>query len=575
MHEVVRLLALAMILTVPAYDGEWPTLGFQVVKWMQDNLVHGPGDVRGEPLQLDDEKIGFILRMYEVFPQGHENEGRRRFDRCCLSLSKGLAKTELGALVAAAELHPEAPVRCDGFYSDGTPRGRAVRDPFIPLVAYTEEQSDELAYGALRIILLNSRVAEDFDIGYERIVRKVGDGKAVSLASSPGARDGARTTHQLMDETHRWITPELRKTHETMLANIPKRSAQSEPWTLELTTAFDPSERSVAQATMNYARHIAEGRVKNSRLFYFHRQADDTCDLSTSDGLREAVIQSRGPHAIKWTKNVDAIIAQFDDPGADKNFLARMWLNQIRHATARAFDVQVWGRRYRPDYVVPAGALIGLGFDGSLADDATALIGTEIPTGFQWPIVIFERPPGNEPWMVPEVRVDEAVADAFGRYEVWRLYGDPFYWGNWMATWAGRYGEDRVVRWPTNQWRKMADAVRAYVNAMSDEPEPEPQPEAKEGEAPPPPAEVLRLSHNGDPVMARHIANSHRMVLGMRDRKGEPLWVIQKERKDSPLKIDAAVGGVLSWQVRRDAIALGAAAPKKKSVYEERGLITL
>lgn len=104
MHDVVRslLVALAMILTVPAYDGEWPTLGFQVVRWMQDSLVHGPGDIRGEPLRLDEEKIGFILRMYEIFPQGHELEGRRRFDRCGLSVPKGSAKTELGALISAA-----------------------------------------------------------------------------------------------------------------------------------------------------------------------------------------------------------------------------------------------------------------------------------------------------------------------------------------------------------------------------------------------------------------------------------------------------------------------------------------
>jgi hypothetical protein len=39
---------------------------------------------------------------------------------------------------------------------------------------------------------------------------------------------------------------------------------------------------------------------------------------------------------------------------------------------------------------------------------------------------------------------------------------------------------------------------------------------------------------------------------------GEPLFVIVKEGPMSPLKIDLAVAGVLSWQARQDAVAAGA-----------------
>jgi phage terminase large subunit-like protein len=50
--------------------------------------------------------------MYEIYPQGHTQAGRRRFKRVGLSLAKGLAKTEFAAWIAACELHPDAPVRC-------------------------------------------------------------------------------------------------------------------------------------------------------------------------------------------------------------------------------------------------------------------------------------------------------------------------------------------------------------------------------------------------------------------------------------------------------------------------------
>jgi hypothetical protein len=85
--------------------------------------VFGPGDLRGEPAVLDAEKRGLIYRMYEVYPKGHEQAGRRRFKRCAISLRKGTAKTELAAWLAAVELHPDGPVRCDGFDAQGEPVG--------------------------------------------------------------------------------------------------------------------------------------------------------------------------------------------------------------------------------------------------------------------------------------------------------------------------------------------------------------------------------------------------------------------------------------------------------------------
>src|SRR5690606_3140924 len=149
---------------VPEDREPWPTLGPQVCAFIETYLVHGPGDLRGQPARLDDEKRALIWRMYEVYPQDHPLAGRRRFKRVGLSLAKGLAKTELAAWIAACERHPEAPVRCIGWAGAGNPSGGPVTAPYIPLVAYTEEQSDELAYGALRVILEESPLRDDFDI---------------------------------------------------------------------------------------------------------------------------------------------------------------------------------------------------------------------------------------------------------------------------------------------------------------------------------------------------------------------------------------------------------------------------
>jgi phage terminase large subunit-like protein len=89
----------------------------------------------------------------------------------------------------------------------------------------------------------------------------------------------------------------------------------------------------------------------------------------------------------------------------------------------------------------------------------------------------------------------------------------------------------------------MAYAVRAYRDAILDG----------------------SLSHDGHPVYEAHVGNAVRKELpGLRDEDGEPLWLIRKERPDSPKKIDLAMAGCLSWEARGDAIAAGALKVKRR-----------
>ena len=64
-----------------------------------------------------------------------------------------------------------------------------------------------------------------------------------------------------MDETHWWTLPRLKQAHQTMLNNLPKRKI-ADPWMLEITTAPEPGTGSVAEATMDYAKAVDEGRVE-------------------------------------------------------------------------------------------------------------------------------------------------------------------------------------------------------------------------------------------------------------------------------------------------------------------------
>ena len=536
----------------PPPDAEpWPTLGLLVSDWIEEHLCYGPGDLLGKPVLLSEEQRAWICKMYEVEPPvlirrknkvisrtPNPRSGRRRFQRCALSLRKGSSKTEFAAWLAAVELHPDGPVRCDGFEGDDPERPiwRPVSDPYIPMIAYTEEQSEELAYGALRRILQESAVGNDFDIGLERIMRLSGNGKAEAVSSSPNARDGARTTFQHADETHRFTLDGLKRTWTVMLANLAKRPL-ADPWALETTTAPEPGAGSVAENTMEYARTVMAGKAQNSRLFFYHRQAADNLDISTPKGLKAAIVDASGPYIAEWS-DIDRIAAAFEEPDADRAYLERVWLNRLVQSSGRAFDVAQWKALARPDYTVPDGAAITLGFDGSRYDDATAIVATEITTGFQWPIGIWERPTHLPNWEVPVDEVDGAVSDAFDRWNVTRMYCDPPKWESWISKWAGQYGEKRVVEWWTNRRKPMAYAIRSFIGSLT----------------------AGELGHDGDPQLTDHIGNARKSHTNLVDEEEKPLWILRKERPDSPKKIDGAMGAVLSWEARNDAVAAGEGA---------------
>lgn len=538
------------VLMVPPPDADpWPTLGPQVCDFLEERAVHGPGDLKGQPYTLDTDKRAFIYRAYEVYPRGHPRAGKRRFKRFGLSLRKGTAKTELAAAIAFAELHPESPVRCDGFVKAGRvwePIGRPVTDPYVPMVAYTEEQTEDLAYAALYVMCSEGPDADLFDIGLDRILRLDergrADGKAVALASSPDARDGARTTFQHFDEVHRFTLPRLVEAHETMLQNIPKRMG-ADAWSLETTTTYTPGEGSVAESTHEEAEQIAAGKLEDRTFFFFHREAaaKDGEDLSDADQLRAAIREASGPAVAAWddfdgqVENIASLYHQAKRRG-NASYFERVWLNRRVQGSRKAFDVARWMELTEQRLPI-LGSSVALGLDGSKWRDTTAIVATEMETGWQW-LAGFWDPSLLQDGEVPTAEVEARLDELFAQHSVSRLYGDPAQgFDVILARLASRHGSKRVVEFYTDSrgLRSTAYATRSYAMAM------------RAGE----------VSHAGDEELNQHIGNSHRRDTRLRSDEGEPLWVIEKERRDSPFKMDCAMAGLLSWQARMDALTSG------------------
>lgn len=545
------------VFVIPSLEEEpWPTLGPQVCDLIEDRACFGPGDLRGEPAVVDAEKRALIYRTYQVFPKGHPRAGKRRFKRVGISLRKGSAKTELAAWIAYAELHPEGPVRCDGFDADGNPVGRPVRDPYIPMVAYNQEQVEELAYGALLCMCEDGPDADLFDTTLDRIQQVYGDGKAEPMASSPNANDGARTTFQHFDETHRMTLPRIKEAHRTMLMNIPKRM-RADPWSMETTTTYGEGERSVAEGTHDYADLVHKGKIKDSTLFFFHREAPvrDDEDLTDVEERKVAIRQASGPALAQWDDfegQVESIANLYDQPDTDRSYWERVWLNRRVSSSKLAFDVNRWKKLTRKDVTIDDGEPIAVGFDGARFRDAAGFVGTHVETGFQWVLNVWEKPEDVKPedWEVTDDDVDGALAEIMKRYRVVLLYADPPRFEANISTWAGKYGDKQVREWYTNRPKQIGQSFRAYRTAMTSG----------------------ALTHAEDDVFAKHIGNARRGATRVMDDDDTPLWTIYKKRSDSLDFIDLAMAGCLSWQARLDALAMGGWKRRTGKTVVRRGV---
>ena len=356
--------------------------------------------------------------------------------------------------------------------------------------------------------------------------------------------EGLIPTHN----THRMTLPRQKEARQTMKMNIPKRVI-ADAWEFETTTTYAEGEGSVAQDTHDYAEMIAKGKTKDATLFFFHREAPvrDDEDLEDPAQIREAIRIASGPALAKWVDfegQVDSIANLYMQPDTDRAYWERVWLNRRVSASRQAFDPIRWSKLLaKRDVRIPEREPITVGFDGARWRDAAGFIATHIETGFQWPLAFWEKPEnmpkspegGERLWEVTDEQVDGALGDAMDRYQVVLVYADPPRFEANVAKWSGKYGEKRVAEWYTNRGRQIGQAMRAYRTAQTSG----------------------ALSHSGDATLGRHIANARRADLNQLDDDDTPLWTIYKPRPDSPLYIDLAMAGCLSWQARLDALTKG------------------
>ena len=485
------------------------TIGDEVAHWAQSNLAWGMGD----PLVLTQDQINFLLRFYAT-----DDAGRRLSrTRAVYCRPKGAGKSPLGAIIGAAEAFgPVVPAGLDASgMAVGQPRGKGE-----VLMLATEEGQASNTYGPFCDLVVGGSLQGDLglDVGLTRTLAR--DGTVVMpLSAGSTSKDGRRTDFATFEETHLCVSPQLRELIAVIRRNVAKRSGRS----LELTTAWQPGQRSVAELSFEYATAVAEGRLPDQGLLFDHREGPEPADWDDDEQVIACLAEAyRG---CPWI-DVDRLLIEVRDPTVDRAEIERYFLNRIVAASDAFIDPRLW-TSLAPSTPPAPGEAVAMGFDGSWTDDATALVVVGIESGVVHLEIIEEAPPAVRGWEVDQRRIDTAVSAAFERYDVRLLYADPPRWQDWVAAWQDRYG-DRVRPWHTWRERQMHECLERLHDAIS----------------------TATIGHDGSEALTRHLGNATRRAT----RSG---YILQKPPGRPSAKIDAAMALALAWEARGDVLAKG------------------
>ena len=438
--------------------------------------------------------------------------------------------------------------------------GRPCQTPVVRCMA-TEEQQVGNVYETIYFNLTEDECplshVPGVDAGMEKI--NLPHGGTIRLSTASGTtKDGGRETFVVFDESHLYQTPELRRMYDVVTRNLKKRKKAGSgagTWFIETTTMFAPGEESIAELTFIEANALLEGRKKRGRwrLFYDHRWGE--CDDLTNEPALRAALEDAYGEATLWI-GIDGLIDEFYDSRKKTADSIRFFLNAQTSTsdawiTAQEYDAcKKAGRELKPKETV------ALGLDGSIRDDATALVAVRLSDGHITPLAVFEKPEGleGEGWQVDRDAVDAAVYRAMKTYKVLGFYADPAHWQDYVDKWQGEFGAKLVIKasakrpceWWTNRPTAMVAALERFYEAVVEK----------------------RVSFDdpdklADKERARLVRALRRHTLNARRRPSRAGLQIGKEHPSSPKKIDMAMAAVIGYECAFEGTAQNVTAKPK------------
>ena len=503
-------------------------------------LKQPDGPDAGNRWEFTESQVRFILWWYALTP-----EGRWMFYHGVRRYPKGAGKSPFAAVLAMIELL--APVRFWRWDSDapGGVVGKAVSMPLVQIGATSHDQANVNTMRMVRALLpKKSRILRDYDIEAGKTIFHVpGGGQLMVITSSPTTEEGALVTFAILDQTESFTaTNGGIALAEVMDRNVGKSGSRI----IETSNAWEPGAGTVAETTFDAWVSQEEGKLKGKgKILYDSRMAPPDVDFDDVSSIRKAVEFAYGDAF--WADTDDIVENRILSPRTPLDVSKRFYLNWPESAEDAWTTQQKWARLSDPEFRINDGDDITMFFDGSRTDDATALVGCHVETGFVFTLGVWE-PLGTR--NVPVDEVHFAIRSAQEKWNVCAFFADvneweestKITWREWfeegLDIWAVPSGRDpQPVAWDMRS--HTAEFTQACEMVLS------------EIESPGDPV----FWHDGDSALGRHVVNA---------RRRPNRWGISigKEAPKSPKKIDACVCMIGARHARR--LVLGSKAYKER-----------
>jgi hypothetical protein len=580
------------------------TLGWQIIEWIEANLLGDETDDAGHPLpfRLTAEQTRFVLWWYAI-----DEYGIFAYREGILQRLKGWGKDPLAAVLAAVEF--VGPCRFAGWATRdmpelglerGDPVAKAHPRAWIQIAAVSKDQTRNTMTIFPGLFTAKCKAEHSIDIGKEVIYAYHAQRRIEAVTSSPRALEGGRPTFVIKNETHHWL---LNNEGHEMAAVIERNSTKSKDGaarTLSITNAYEPSEHSVAQQEREAWEAEHAGLAVSTGVLYDSLEApedaalrpprepgaDEPTDEEVKAYLGAIVRAVRGDAT--WL-NVDRTVASILDRKNPPSRSRRFWFNQVvasedawvlPAAVAAAEDPLAKQQRLSGEHPSWEEALVGpeeevvLFFDGSKSEDSTGIVGCRLSDGYIFTVGVWQKPRGErgETWLAPRAEVDERWRAANRRFNVVAGWGDPShakdddddtrYWDDVLdgwhrdfkehyKLWAVQSGDHRhSVVWDMTSPARTSLFVAAAERFVE---EIEHLDDVEEF------APLFR--HDGHPALVSHLRNARRAP-------GKFGVSLMKEGRESSNKIDLAVCAVGARLLRRQYLNRDPEADKP--VYDNR-----
>ena len=506
------------------------TLGYEVIRWMTDNLTITDGDNAGQPFRVTKRQARFLLWWYAV-----DEFGNWLYGKAVRRLAKGSGKSPFAAAQALAEMM--GPVRVDYFDDDvpGGVVGKRVANADVNLVATSFEQTANTMDAARQMaaqgsttykkhkLTVNKRSIESLT---EQIMLKV-------RASSVGSLEGGRTTFTVADETEHWTEGQQ---GADLMAVLSRNLAKTGNRMLETSNAWEPGDESAAEQSFEIWCAQEEGLTESEMpILYDAVIAPPNTSLSDEPGPGEISLTE----GLEWVyqdcpwvlKNLSAIKEDvWRTP--DQASARRFYLNQPTAAKGAWVTPQMWQALADPERELVDGEDIVMFFDGSKSGDHSALVGCCMSDGHVFNIGVWvPEDDGDGGTYIDKAAVDNTIRRIKERFNVVAFWADRREWDTFVnVEWPLLFADNNLV--PPKKRATELQTVNFDMSGSNSENL------RRFGQA----AEQTRdditnkaFTHDGSGVLSQHVVNAHAHAL----RNG--YISIRKQTPKSSRKIDAAV----------------------------------